>query len=111
MPNRRIERGIKLAAIKLYEHGLLPLAVILDVLDYSQSTFCRTLKLWHETGDVVSAWSCLRGRHQLLNYDDVSYLLLLVENNPNYFLDELLHLLETNWFISVHYASINCALE
>ncbi|KIM77531.1 hypothetical protein PILCRDRAFT_76616 [Piloderma croceum F 1598] len=51
MPNRRIEQGIKLAGIKLYEHGLLPLAVILDVLDYSRSTFFRTLKLWHETGD------------------------------------------------------------
>jgi transposase len=111
MPNRRIERGIKLAGIKLYEHGLLPLAVILDVLDYSRSTFFRTLKLWHETGDVVSARSRLRGRHRLLNYDDVSYLLLLVENNPDYFLDELLHLLETNRFISVHYTSIHRALE
>jgi hypothetical protein len=34
-----------------------------------------------------------------------------VENNPNYFLDELLHLLETNWFISVHYTSIHRALK
>jgi hypothetical protein len=110
MPNHRIEQGIKLAGIKLYECGLLPLAVILDVLDYSRSTFFCTLKLWHETGNVVSARSHLRGRHQLLNYDDVSYLLLLVEN-PDYFLDKLLHLLETNRFISVHYTSIHHALE
>jgi hypothetical protein len=62
MPNRRIERGIKLAGIKLYEHDVLPLAVILDVQDYSRRTFFRTLKLWCKTGDIISALSRLRGQ-------------------------------------------------
>ena len=54
MPNRRIKRGVKLAGVKLYEHGVLPLSTILDVLGYSRRTFFRTLKLWRETGDVVA---------------------------------------------------------
>ena len=111
MPNRRIERGVKLAGIKLYEHGVLSLSTILDVLGYSRRTFFRTLKLWRETGDVVAAPSLIRGRLRLLNYDDVSYLLLLIEQNPDYFLDELLDLLETNRFISVHYKTIHRALK
>ena len=111
MPNRKIERGVKLACIKLYEHGVLPLSTILDVLGYSRRTFFRTLKLWRETGDVVAAPSLIRGRLRLLNYDNISYLLLLIEQNPDYFLDELLDLLETNRFISVHYTTIHRALE
>jgi len=35
----------------------------------------------------------------------------LIEQNPDYFLDELLHLLKTNQFISVHYITIHRALE
>jgi transposase len=111
MPNRRIERGVKLAGIKLYEHGVLPLSTILDVLGYSRRTFFRTLKLWRETGDVVATPSLIRGRLRLLNYDDISYLLLLINQNPDYFLDELLDLLETNRFISVHYTTIHQALK
>ena len=111
MPNRRIERGVKLAGIKLYEHGVLSLSTILDVLGYSRRTFFRTLKLWRETGDVVAAPSLIHGCLHLLNYDDVSYLLLLIEQNADYFLDELLDLLESNRFISVHYKTIHRALE
>ena len=43
---------------------------------------------WHETGDVISHKTNLRGRLRALNYDDIQYLLLLVEQNPDYFLDE-----------------------
>ena len=111
MPNRRIERGTKLAGIKLYEHGVLPLATILDVLGYSRRTFFRTLKLWREPGDVVSAPSNMRGRLRVLDYDDLQYLLLLIEENPDYFLDELLDLLKTNRFISVHFSTILRTLE
>ena len=32
-------------------------------------------------------------------------------DNPDYFLDELLHLLKTNQFISVHYTAVHCFLE
>ena len=34
MPNHRIEWGTKLAGIKFYEHGVLPLDTILDILEY-----------------------------------------------------------------------------
>jgi transposase len=111
MPNRRIERGTKLAGIKLYENGVLPLDTILDILEYSRRTFFRTLKLWREIGDVVSAPSNIRGRPRVLDYDDLQYLLLLIEQNPDYFLDELLDLVETNRFISVHFSTILRTLE
>lgn len=47
----------------------------------------------------------------MLDHDDVGYLLQLVQQNPDYFLDELLHLLSTNQFISVHYTTIHRKLE
>lgn len=48
----------------------------------------------------------LQGRLQSLDYNDVQYLLCLVQENHNYFPNELLHLLKTNHFISVHYTTI-----
>lgn len=38
-------------------------------------------------------------------------MLTLIHDNPNYFLDELLKLLETNRFISIHYSTIHHELE
>jgi hypothetical protein len=52
MPNRRIERGIKEAAVVIHGCGLLPLADILDVLALSRRTFYQ---LYRETGRVVMA--------------------------------------------------------
>jgi hypothetical protein len=46
-----------------------------------------------------------------LDYTDLQYLLQLIRENPDYFLDELLHLLKTNRFISVHYTTIHRELE
>ena len=48
------------------------------------------------------------GAYEMINLDqeDITYLLDLIHDNPDYFLDELLHLLETNCFISVHYTTI-----
>jgi hypothetical protein len=60
---------------------------------------------------VIHHTTGIRGRLRTLDYDDVNYLLRLIEQNPDYFLDELLHLLKTNWFISVHYITIHRALE
>lgn len=100
MPYHLIPRAVKIAGIKLWERNLLPLETILDVLEYSRSTFFRTLKLWHETGDVVSHTTGICGRLRTLNYDNVQYLLLLVEQNPTYFLDKLLDLLKRNRFIT-----------
>jgi hypothetical protein len=53
----------------------------------------------------------LLGRPRILDYDDIHYLLVLVCDNPDYFLDELLDLLKTNQFISVHYTTIHRELE
>jgi hypothetical protein len=61
MPNCRIEQGTKLAGIKLYEHGVLPLDTILDILEYSRRMFFCTLKLWCEIRDIVSAPSNIHG--------------------------------------------------
>lgn len=77
----------------------------------SRSTFFRVQKLLHETGHVISPKASLPGRLRTLNYDDIQYLLVLIQQNPDYFLDELTHLLKTNRFISVHYATIHHALE
>ena len=49
----------------------------------------------------------LPGRPRLLHFDDVNYLLRLVRLRPDWFLAELLGLLKTNRFISVHYVTIH----
>ena len=100
---RKISRDVKVAAIRLYERDLLNLESILDCCGFSERTFYRILKLWRESGDVINPKTSLRGRLRLLDHDDGEYLLRLVRQNPNYFLDELLHLLETNGFVSIHY--------
>ena len=51
------------------------------------------------------------GRPRSLDHDDLQYLLILVRDNPDYFLDELLDLLKTNRFISVHFTTIHRELE
>ncbi|KAJ8594922.1 hypothetical protein M405DRAFT_808162 [Rhizopogon salebrosus TDB-379] len=66
--------------------------------------FWRILKLWCETSDVVSIFNRICGHPRILQCDDVLYLIHLVRHRPEWFLDELLMLLDTNHFISVHYA-------
>jgi transposase len=106
-----ISRDVKIAAIKLYERSLLDLDDILDCCGFSCSTWFRILKLWNTTGDVISYNKSLPGRLRLLDYNDVQYLTELINQNPDYFLDELLHLLQTNRFISVHYPTIHKQLS
>jgi transposase len=108
---RIISRDVKLAAIRLYELDLLDLDNILHSCGFSLRTFYRILKLWRETGDVVKPNTNRRGRPRILDHEDVQYLLCLVADNPDYFLDELLHLLKTNRFISIHYSAIHDVLE
>ena len=98
---------IKLAAIQLYELDLLDLDNILQSCGFSLRTFYCILKLWCETGDVVKLNTNHHGHPCILDHEDVHYLLYLVADNPNYFLDELLHLLKTNHFISIHYSAIH----
>ena len=108
---RKISRDVKMAALKLYERELLPLDTILDCLSLSRSTFFRIKALWRDTGNVIRHTTGIRGRIRTLDYNDVEYLLCLVKSNPDYFLDELLNLLRTNRFISVHYITVHRALE
>jgi len=95
-----------MAAIHLYQLELLDLGNILHYCGFSMRTFYCILKLWHEMGDVVNPKTAVPGHNQLLDHDDVHYLLCLVADNPDYFLNELLHLLKTNWFISIHYTTL-----
>ena len=71
----------------------------------------RILKLWRETGGVICPSRSLQGRLWDLNHNDVQYLVCLIQQNPNYFLDELLCLLRTNRFISVHYTTLHLELK
>lgn len=111
MVMRKISHDVKLAAIRLYYTRILSLQQILDACGFSRRTFFRVLKLWRETGDVVKARALTRGGPRLLHCEDIQYLLRLIRQNPDYFLDELLHLLQTNRFISVHYTTIHRELE
>jgi len=106
-----IGRDVKLAAIRLHELDLLSLEDILQCVGFSERTFYRILALWRETGDVVKPKKTHLGRPRSLDYDDLQYLLILVCDNPDYFLDELLDLLKTNRFISVHFTTIHRELE
>ncbi|KAF8836445.1 hypothetical protein BDN67DRAFT_876543, partial [Paxillus ammoniavirescens] len=112
MVNHRISCDVKLAAIRLHERGLLHLQDILKCCNFSERTFYHIIKLWHETGDVISqTQSTLRGRPRLLDRDDLDYLLSLVRSNPDYFLDKLISLVKTNRFISLHFTTIFRELE
>jgi transposase len=108
MPYRKISRDVKLAAVKLYEGGFLALDDILDCVGFSKRTFERIHALWVATGDVVKHQfgPPTQGRPRSLNFDDVDYLIRLIQQRPDWFLDELLNLLTTNRFISVHYGTV-----
>jgi transposase len=108
MPYHKNSRDLKLAAMNLYEHNLIPLDDILDCVGFSERTFYRILKLWRTTGDVIkhTYGLCASGRPRLLVFDDLQYLLRLVCHRPDWFLDELADHLRENRFISVHYTTI-----
>ena len=107
MPFHKISRDLKLAAVRLYEGNHLPLDNILDCLRMSKSTFYHVLSLWNTTGDIVRHIFSIHGRPWILHFDDVDYLKRLIKARPDWFLDELLLLLETNRFISAHYTTIH----
>lgn len=111
MPYRSISDDLKLAVICLYNRQLLSIPDILDAVGISRPTFFRVLKQYRATGHVSKPKSLRRGRPRALNYSDVYHLLELVKQRPDWFLDELQHLLETNHFISVHYTTIYNTLQ
>ncbi|KAF8227825.1 hypothetical protein L208DRAFT_1294756 [Tricholoma matsutake] len=107
-----ISRDVKIAALNLHENGILPLPDILACVGFSESTFYRVLRLWRETGNIVSHQHGNKAGHpHLLHFNDVQYLLRLVRHRPDWFLDELLKLLKQNHFVSVHYTTIHRELE
>ncbi len=112
MPFRKISHDLKFAAVRLYKREILPLWDILDIMDFSWRTFFCILSFWRETGDVVShKYGNLAGRPRKCNFDNIHYILQLVRLRPDWFLDELLDLLKTNCFISIHYVTIHWELQ
>jgi len=107
MPYRKISRDLKLAAMRMHEHGILSVAQITDCLQISRRTFYRVLELWHTTGDVIRHTNGVRGRPRILHFDDIDYLNRIIKHRPDWFLDELLSLLQTNRFISAHFTTIH----
>ena len=96
-----------MAAFGLYEQDLLPLVDILDCLQMSERTLYQILNLRNNTDDVVRHTFGIRGRPCIHHFDNINYLKQLLKAHPDWFLDELLFLLETNRFISAHYMMIH----
>ena len=107
MPYRKISYDVKLAAVNLYERNLLTIRQIVGCVGFTERTFWRIMKLWRETGDVVRRNTGLPGRPRSLHFEDINYLLHLVNHRPDWFLDELLGMLQTNRFISIHFTTIH----
>jgi hypothetical protein len=64
------------------------------------------LRLWRDTGNVANHPRGIRGCMCCLECEDIEYLLELVHDNPDYFLDELISLAKTNCFISIHFTTV-----
>jgi transposase len=109
----KLSCDVKLAAVRLYERQVLDLPDILACCGFSERTWYRVLKLWRTTGDVIPESNSLSrpGKLRSLDYEDIHYLDFLIQQNPDYFLNELLSLLKTNRFISVHYTTIHQTLQ
>ena len=104
----KISCDVKIVAMHLYKRNLLSLEHILDCVGFSESTFWCMLRLWRETGDIVNQLlTGPPGRPHTLHFNDVNYLIWLVNHHPSWFLDELLDLLKTNRFIAAHYTTIH----
>jgi len=84
---------------------------ILDCLDMSESTFFCVLRLHRETGNIKHPKSTTYDRPRKLHFDDLAYMTALINHRSDWFLDELLGLLDTNRFISVHFTTIYQELE
>jgi transposase len=80
MGNHKISPDLKLAAMKLYDKGLMDLDDILDCVGFKESTFYRVLKLYRDTGEVVQPRSNLQGRPRKLVFDNSTYLVTLVNH-------------------------------
>ena len=93
--------------MRMYGADLLPLATILDFLNMSWRTFFHVHALWIETGNVVRQTNGIKGRPCLLHFTDIDYLKCLIRHCPDWFLDELQYLLQTNRFMAAHFTTIH----
>ena len=78
MVNHKIDAGLKIAAVCMYEREILELDNILGIVQFSCSTFFRTWQLYQETGNVVKPQSLLACWPHLLVRNDIDYLLQIV---------------------------------
>ena len=102
MPFRKISRDVKIAAINLHDTGIFPVEDLCHLVGFSVRTF------WRIHSDVVThKYGYRHGRTRILHVNDVQYLIRLIRHRPDWFLDELLDLLQNNRFISVHYSTIH----
>ena len=62
-------------------------------------------------GDIVNHPTGMRGRPCQLDHKDLEYLVQLIRSNPGYLLDELVTLLHTNRFISIHFSTVFAELQ
>jgi len=91
----------------LYEDDILSKPAILDYLRISSQMFDRVLALWNATGEVIKETNGVRGRPRILHFSDVGYLKCLIRHCPDWFLDELQYLLQTNHFIAAHFTTVH----
>ena len=107
MPYWKISKDIKIAAISLYEDDVLPKPAILDYLRISSQTFDRILTLWNATGEVVNQTNGVCGHPRVLHFSDIEYLKCLIPHHPDWFLNELQYLLQTNCFVAAHFTTVH----
>ena len=107
----KVSRDLKLAAVRMHDQQILSVDNIINCLQMSRHIFYWVLDLWMTTGDVVQCTYGVRGRPRILHLDDKDYLWCIIRHQTDWFLDELLDLLETNRFISAHYTTIHRELE
>jgi len=93
--------------MRLYDDNVLPKGAILDYLGFSSRTFDRVHALWVAAGEVVRRTNGIRGRPRRLHFSDLDYLKRLIKHRPDWFLDELQYMLQTNRFIAAHFTTIH----
>ena len=67
----------------------------------------RTAASLVAAGDVVRETNGVRGRPRCLHFSDMDYLKRLIKHRPDWFLDELQYMLQTNRFIAAHFTTIH----
>ncbi|KAF5329840.1 hypothetical protein D9611_013423 [Ephemerocybe angulata] len=85
--------------------------VLCHIREEDMDACARALRCLLETGDVVRHSTGLRGRPRQFQFEDIDYLLRVIKHRPDWFLDELQMLLQTNRFVAVHFTTIYRALE